>query len=301
MRYRIMLCAGLAAFVLAAGPAFAQTPDPAKIEAELADKERAVQAATARPATWAARAGQFRAWLAGATDEEGKPLGAAARAGHLTDLIHTLDKELERARGITATASQAKIIGDKCLAKWLSMGCNVPMAGMLRDRDGTRILWQLQSGASEEDGTGMGVMLWDASSPNPPQLIGWTFEGAHMEVPRYQSERGLLWVPGSMVGTGSHNADILFQRQEGKWVEIDLGSWQADLARRLPKRLGVWHGVDYDLISLAAETELWRDEDANCCATGGRANIDFEIVGSTLKLKGISAQTGGPASEWKDY
>jgi hypothetical protein len=296
-----MLGVGIAAIALAAGPALAQTADLAKIEAELDAKERAVQARTARPATWAARGAQFRAWLASATDEEGRPLGAAARAGHVTDQIHTLDKELERARGVTGQASRAEIIGEKCLAKWLSMNCAVPMAGILRDRDGTRILWQLQSGASEEDGTGMGAMLWDASSPNPPQLIGWSFEGVYMEVPRYQAERGLLWVPGSMVGTGSHNADILFQRQGGKWVEIDLGSWQADLAKRLPKGLGVWHGVDYDLTSLAAQTELWRDEDANCCATGGRANLEFEIVGATLKLKGISAQTGGPASEWKDY
>lgn len=287
------LLIGLAALA-AAGPAFAQ-------ETELAAKEQAVQAATARPATWSARAKAFRAWLAGATDFEGKPLDAAARAGHITDQIHTLDKELERARGIAAAPGQAAILGDICLAKWLAMGCTVPAAGILRGADGTRIVWQLQSGSSEEDGIGMGVMLWDATRAGAPRPIGWTFEGAYMEAPRFSSENQLLWVSGRMAGTGDGNADILYQKQVGKWVEIDTGSWQDDLAKRLPKGFGAWHGVDYDLANLGAETELWKEGDANCCATGGRATLDFEIAGNTLKLKAVSAQLGGPDKEWKDY
>ena len=294
MRYRQLLI-GVAILAMAR-PAFAQSS-----EADLAAKETAVQAATARPATWAARSAEFRKWLAGATDDAGKPLSAAARKGHIADQIHIIDNEIERARGITAKASQAEIISANCLAKWLSMNCNVPMAGMLRDLDGTRILWQLQSGASEEDGSGMGAMLWDASSPNPPQLIGWTFEGVWMETPRYSAYNQLLWVSGRMAGTGDGNADILYQRQNGKWVEIETQSWKEDLARRLPKGFGAWHGVDYDLVNLAAATELWRDEDANCCASGGRANLDFEIEGSSLKLKGVSAQIGGLDKEWKDF
>ncbi|MES2987507.1 MAG: hypothetical protein V4808_06355 [Pseudomonadota bacterium] len=292
MRYGKLLI-GLAAFAMA-GTAFAQ-------DSELAAKERAVQAVTSRPATWAARSAEFRAWLAAATDDEGKPLSAGARNGHITDQIHTLDKELERARGITAATTQAAILGDICLAKWLAMGCKAPAAGILRGDDGTRILWQLQSGSSEEDGIGMGVMLWDGTRAGAPRLIGWTFEGVYMEAPRYSSENQLLWVTGRMTGTGDGNADILYQKQAGKWVEIDTGSWQAEAARRLPDGIGIWHGADYDLTSLTASTELWKDRDANCCATGGRANLDFEIVGNTLKLKGISAQLGGPANAWKDY
>lgn len=288
------LLIGLVAMV-AAGPALAQS------DADLAARERAVQAATARPATWAVRSAEFRAWLAGATDDAGKSLSAAARAGHIADQIRTLDMELERARGIVAQASQADIIGAKCLAQWLSMNCTVPMAGMLRDADGTRILFQLQSGASAEDGTGMGAMLWDASSPNPPQLIGWTIEGVWMETPRYNAYHQLLWVSGRMAGTGDGNADILFQRQNGKWVEIETRSWKDDLARRLPKGISVTHGVSYDLTNLGAETELWKDSDANCCATGGRAHLDFEVVGTSLKLKTISAQLGGPTNAWREF
>jgi hypothetical protein len=275
-------------------------PALAKLDADLAAKERAVLAVTPRPATWAARAKAFRAWIAREVDGDGKPIGTGALTAHIEERIQELDNELVRAKGASAAATQAAILGDKCLAKWLSMNCTVPMAGVLRDGDGTRVLWQLQSGASEEDGGGMGVMLWDASGAAPTP-IGWMFEGVWMQTPRYEPERKLLWVSGRMIGTGDGNADILFQNQGGKWVEIDLESWQADLAARLPKGLGAWHGVDYDLTSLSAETELWKDADANCCATGGRANLEFEIEGATLKLKGISAQTEGPGGAWKDY
>lgn len=315
MRYGTILRMGAAAMAMAtASPALAahcsmppeltvrvcQVPALATLDATLAAKERAVQAVTSRPATWAGRARAFRAWLASATDSDGRPFDAAAISGHIADQIHTLDKELARAERMTATANQAAILGEKCLSKWLSMNCTVPVAGILRDTDGTHILWQTQSGASEGDGGGMGVMLWDAAS-GAPLPIGWMFEGGWMETPRYEPERQLLWVSGRMVGTGNGNADILFQRQAGKWVEIDLESWQAALAMRLPKGFGAWHGVDYDLTSLSAETELWKDSDANCCATGGRANLDFEIVGATLTLKGVSAQIGGPAAGWQEY
>ncbi|WP_066798705.1 hypothetical protein [Sphingomonas soli] len=291
MRYDRFLI-GLA--LTAACPAFAQ-------DAALTAKERAVQAATARPATWAARAQEFRKWLANATDDQGKPLSAAARKGHISDQVHTLDKELARAASIAPAATAQAILGDKCLAKWLGVDCQVPLSGTLRDADGTRILWQLQSGASEEDGLGMGAMLWDASGTGEPRLIGWTFEGVYMEAPRYNPELQLLWVSGRMMGTGDGNADILYQRRDGKWIEIELESWRADLEKRLPKGLGAWKGVDYDLTSLSAATELWKDSDANCCATGGRATMDFEIEGSSLKLKTISAQIGGPDTAWKEY
>jgi hypothetical protein len=50
-----------------------------------------------RDATWAARASEFRNWLAAATSNDGKPLDEAARAGHITDQIRMLDNELDRA------------------------------------------------------------------------------------------------------------------------------------------------------------------------------------------------------------
>ncbi|MDF7777275.1 hypothetical protein P1X14_18590 [Sphingomonas sp. AOB5] len=274
----------------------------AKLDRELVAKEQKVQSVTSRPSTWTVRARQFREELADGTD--GEPLSRAELIDRIVSRTAELDNEIVRAKGIAAVRdANAVATGSKCLSAWLSMNCTVPMSGVLRDGDGTKIVWQFQSGASEADGGATGVLLWDASRPGAPKLIGWTFEGVMMDAPRYNPETKLLWVPGRMVGTGDHNADILYQKRGDRWVEIDMGGWNAALEGRLPAGLGVWHGVDYSFSgdAMGAETDLWKDSDANCCATGGRANLEFVIEGDALKLTGISAQTAGPGSEWKDY
>jgi hypothetical protein len=244
---------------------------------------------------------EFRTWIASETDGDDKPIGHDALAARIESQIEDLDQELARAATIRPARNAAAALGDACLAAWLHMGCEVPASGILRGDGGLRILWQLQSGASDNDGGGMGVMLWDASAPGAPKLIGWTFEGVYMRAPRYDSERQLLWVAGTRGGTGEGNADLLYQKQGDRWVEIELVSWRADLAKRLPKGLGAWHGVEYDFGGLGADTDLWKDSDANCCATGGRATIGFKIEGSSAKLDTLQVQRGGPASRWEDF
>jgi hypothetical protein len=277
-------------------------PGLAKLDTELAAKEKAVQAVTARPATWAARAAEFRALLVVERDFDDKLLGRDELTSRIEGQIEELDKELGRAKGIKPARDAAAVLGEKCLAGWLYMNCNVPAAGIARDGDLT-ILWQVQSGASDADGGGAGVMLWDASGPGAPRPIGWSFEGVEMRQPALHAESGLLWVPGLMGGTGEGNADILYQKRGDRWVEIEMTSWRTDLDKRLPKGIGVWKGVKYSFLAAAmgADADLWKDSDANCCPTAGRANLGFVIEGDRLKLDTISAQLGGPAEAWKDY
>jgi hypothetical protein len=301
----------LALLLLAAAPEPCSMPpeleqrvcaDPAlrTLDGELAAKERAVQAASARPATWAATAAQFRRIIAGEKDFDGKPLGREALGQRLRDQIAYLDIELAAAAGLQAPRDEVQALGGICFAKYFDHGCTVPASGILRDGE-VEIVWQLQSGASEANGGGMGVMLWDATGPGRPRPIGWSFDAAWMQAPRYDHPNHLLWVPGTRAGTGEGNADLLYQKQGDRWVEIELVSWRDDLDKRLPKGLGAWHGVEYDFGGMGADTALWKDSDANCCATGGRATIGFRIEGSTLKLDTLQVQADGPAGRWKDY
>lgn len=308
----------LAAAALAPLPAAARTascsmPEPlrqricgdsdlARLDAALAAKEHAVAAVTARPATWAARAARFRAWLAADRDLDGEPPSKTELARRIEDRIAELDKELDRAEGLVRDADAAAILGGECLGRWLHMGCAVPASGILRE-GGTTILWQFQSGASDSDGVGMGAMLWDASGPGKLRLIGWTFEGYFLEMPRFDPERGLLWVAGYMAGTGQANADMLFQKRGDRWIEIEMTSWRDALDPRLPDGLGVWKGVEYDFLDggMSADARLWKPSDANCCPTGGRANLGFVIEGERLRLDTVSAQIGGPDKPWQDF
>ena len=277
-------------------------PELRKLDAELITRERAVQAATARPATWTARAEQFRAWLAREKDFEDKPIGTDALRSHLESRIEQLDNEIARARNLPTGMDRAAILGDKCFGGWLSMACAVPQAGVVRDGPVT-ILWRIETGASEIDGVGSGILLWDASGPGKPRLVGWTYEGVDMKPPQFNAERGLLLAPGRMTGTGEGNADILFQKRGDRWVEIDMGGWRDALGKRLPDGVDSWKGVDYYFLgdAIGADTELWKPSDANCCATAGRANLGFRIEGDRLVLDTISAQLGGPDKEWKDF
>jgi hypothetical protein len=277
-------------------------PELRKLDAELVARERAALAVTARPATWTARAAQFRAWIAQEKDFEDRPIGAEALRSHLESQIQQLDNEIARARNLPTGAGREAILGDKCFGGWLSMACTVPQAGVVRDGAVT-ILWRIETGASEVDGIGAGILLWDASGPGAPRLIGWTYEGVDMKSPQLNAERGLLLAPGRRMGTGEGNADMLFQKRGDRWVEIGMESWRDALGKRLPDGVDSWKGVDYYFLgdAIGADTELWKPSDANCCATAGRANLGFRIEGEQLQLDTISAQLGGPDKEWKDF
>jgi hypothetical protein len=307
-----MLVAGLAGFLPVAAhagpcsmPAALQQicddPELAKLEATLVAREAQVLKRSARPATWAARATSFRTALAAERDGDDKPLAREELRARIEGRIEEIDDEIARASAIVPVRDQAAVFGRNCVAKWLTMNCTVPAAGLIRDGELT-ILYQIQRGASERNGIGAGIVLWDASKPGALKPIGWTFEGVDVRTPQLDAESGLLWVPSTMMGTGEHNADMLFQKRGDRWVEIDMESWRDALDARLPRGIGAWKGVRWYFLggAMGAETDLWAESDANCCPTAGSASLGFVIEGDRLKLDTVSAQLGGPKAEWKD-
>ena len=314
MRHKLAM-ASAAAIALWSVPAAAQqcrvaylpanlcnAPALVVLDQKLQARERQVIEATGRAASWTADGVDFRAHIAD-IDYDGAPVpDADSIADRYTAQIARLEIAIAQAATVRDPATREQALGSECLAGWLRHQCSVPMSGILRGEGGVEILWQLQSGVSEEDGVGMGVLLWDASGGGTPRLIGWSFDAGMFRAPGWSDENNLLWVPGTLWGTGSGNADLLFQRREGKWVDIDITSWKAALEERLPPELSVWKGVRYYFDGMEAETSLWReDRDANCCPTGGTAIIRFRIEGDALVIDAVQAQLDGPGAEWKDF
>jgi hypothetical protein len=277
-------------------------PDLRKLDAVLVAREREVLTVTARPNTWAGRARNFRNWIATAKDFEDKPADKAALRSHIEQQIEDLDREIVRGKAVPRAVTRAQILGDACLNKVFKFSCSSPSAGIIREGD-TVLLWRIESGASQEDGMNAGIMVWDASGAGAPRLIAWNYEAATPGSPGLQSEYGLLMVDGRLSGTGEGNADMLFQKRGDRWVDIDMESWRPALTRRLPDGIDSWHGVEYGFLgpAIGAEADLWKPEDANCCPTGGEANLGFRIEGDTLVLDTVSAQLGGPGTGWKDF
>lgn len=176
--------------------------------------------------------------------------------------------------------------GTTCLDDTLK-ACVVQSAGYLNTREGApRIAFQLQNGSNEYDGIAAQVVLL------VPEDDAWTVLASDSQGVFYSAplliEDTLLHVPGSQDGTASNNADLLFQwnADDATWHSIDLTAWQEGIATSLPKGLAIWKGVTYDFTNpwygLVARTALWQDSDANCCATGGSAEIAFTIVDDVL-------------------
>jgi uncharacterized protein YecT (DUF1311 family) len=94
----------------------------------------------------------------------------------------------------------------------------------------------------------------------------------------------LLHLPVSVPGTGDFNASSLYRRDGSRWTEVDDTSWEKDLAAQLPKGLAVWKGIWPDWKRMHASTGLYRAKDANCCASGGRAEMELALHGNRIDL-----------------
>lgn len=316
----LLLCLALAAPAAAqrapAAPACTAPPGPLQAvvcadaelraaDARLRGLERAVAGVTARPATLAHRARDWQRRIeAGERDSAGGPTRPFAREDLLyeyEDRIEALEEQLRQDRAMrrleqrrdangraTTLLPRPADLERACLGAVLR-NCRVSAAGMAIGEDGrTRILWQLQRGFTEVAGVRDGVVLL-AEARGGWRLLGWSFEGHTYEPPRLIAEDGtaLLHLPGLAGGSGSRNADLLYRLGAQGWQEVESESWWDALPARLPPGLGVWQAVEYDFAEPAARADLWREGDANCCPTGGRAWLDLRIEGQSVMLAGV--------------
>lgn len=176
--------------------------------------------------------------------------------------------------------------------------CRVTGAGMVASEGrATRILWQRQLGFTEQDGVRAGIVLL-AEAPGGWRLLGWDFAGVRYEAPELAAHEGgtLLVVPGRLVGSGGGSADLLFQRRGATWHEIEMESWHHQVAARLPPGLDIRSRVAFDVEDLTARTSLWREADANCCPSAGRAILEFRIQGDALVLAGVELDAAARAA-----
>ena len=56
---------------------------------------------------------------------------------------------------------------------------------------------------------------------------------------------------------------------------------------RWPPGLSLRRGIAYDFAEMTAPANLWRDADADCCATAGRATLKFSIRSASLVLDAV--------------
>lgn len=169
------------------------------------------------------------------------------------------------------------------------LNCSVTAAGFASLHGDAAIAYQIQDGFSAESGIGAGVVLFE-DKDGEWSLLAAEFDGVQYNAPHLvDSDQMVLHVAGFTQGTGSFNADLLFVRDYdgGAWQQVDIFSWFDEIGPMLPDGLEIWKGVDFDFgdwfwSSYNARTPLWNQSDANCCPTGGWAEIAFEIEDGRL-------------------
>lgn len=152
------------------------------------------------------------------------------------------------------------------------------------------LYWQQLRMGGEWDMPRAAVILYTPTAGGRLKAAAWVHTAVVHEPPVVNEGQGDLYVavPGYHDGTGRANADVLFRWTPGAdrpFTQIDITSWKDDLAARLPPGLEVWKGVAYRWPYLMAETALWQANDANCCASGGEAWIDFRIDGDRMAIE----------------
>jgi hypothetical protein len=186
-----------------------------------------------------------------------------------------------------------KSINDTCIESELQ-NCTVAASGFVAPQDTTRLAYQIQRGVDEYDGIAGGVVVF-SEVDGKWELLAKDFSGVWYQLPRLSEAEPIVFhVPGVTAGTGSFNADLLFEfvlpesTELPHWQRVDMDSWWEAIDGKLPKGLEIWKGVSYDFGEAywgqyVARTSLWQETDGNCCPTGGSAVIHFTIEDGALK------------------
>lgn len=126
--------------------------------------------------------------------------------------------------------------------------------------------------------------FWDVVPTDP--ALGW------YEAPRIEGD--YLVIPYFVSGTGHYYghryiaiSELMKNKPLDKSAMLDVTSWSRDLGKWLPKGHGIWKGVKIDMNTLKAESPVWKEEDANCCSTGGHVEIMFYIKDNRLYIKDV--------------
>ncbi len=164
-------------------------------------------------------------------------------------------------------------------------GCRVVYAGRVANAPGPALAFQTQEFADTDIPGKVQVVHFVETGA----VLGFLSAGVEYERPRtIQSPAGtVLYLLGDTGGSGNFPDDALYLFRDGAWVAIDIQTWIDDLSKRLPKGLSANKGIFPDWKTMTAATALWRDADANCCPSGGGANLTLRLDGNRVVLDRI--------------
>lgn len=194
---------------------------------------------------------------------------------------------------LDAAPVSLKSIGTTCFESTLK-NCRVTASGYVTPGHVLGLAYQIQTGEDEYGGATGGVVLY-AQTEDGWEFLGADFAGAFYRLPRFTELKDtLIHIPGYEAGSSMANADILLEYipENMYWRRVDIDSWQETVNDRLPEGLAIMNGVAYDFgitrrSQYLARTDLWAETDANCCPSGGTAEIYFSLEDGALRVSDV--------------
>lgn len=177
-------------------------------------------------------------------------------------------------------------LGRACVPIKLDLGCSVDSVGFFNDAPGGgRLYWQIQQGASGDDGVGGGIVLLREDGDRLRPVLH-HFEASRYEQPRWRLDEDgvpLLILSGTSGGTSASPMAHLYRWDDARWRPVDLDQWMYQVPG-MADGLTIQSGVEIDFEQMRAVTPLWRDREGHCCPSGGWARLRFEIRNDVLHL-----------------
>lgn len=171
--------------------------------------------------------------------------------------------------------------------------CAVSETGAFGSVDGQAYDYALYTLNKDED-KGLSIFTHEAAGKQGKLLLDrFDEEGAVLYYRKPEmanhSFGTLLHVPIGVYGTGNFNESecYLWSEKQKGWKLLDSTSWVDDLGKRLPAGLEIWKGVWPDIKTMTAKTALWRENDANCCPSGGTAAVALAVKDGRFVIKSL--------------
>ncbi|WP_136525377.1 hypothetical protein [Geomonas ferrireducens] len=98
-----------------------------------------------------------------------------------------------------------------------------------------------------------------------------------------------LHVPIGVDGTGNFNESeyYIWDSKSATWKMLDTTSWISELSERLPAGLTINKGIWPDIDAMIAETSLYKENDGNCCPTGGTAVVKLTLEDLRFRIQSV--------------
>ncbi|WP_309628599.1 hypothetical protein [Brevundimonas sp.] len=209
--------------------------------------------------------------------------------------VEELRATLARDRLVRADRLALAELARVCVKTGLQ-NCEIDNSGSLTLADGASIWFQQQTGHTDDDGVSTAMVVLAAEGDRLKPIFWLAGPLGVLPLETYRNTDGdeagptYVAVPAYGQGTGSQWMGSMFRWNGANAAptEIDAQSWLIALDEALPEGLGVWKGPQFHWAWLSAESPLWQESDANCCATGGEVYVGLKIEGDALVADNVA-------------